>query len=207
MKQLMLTVAAIFTIAITHAQLNLSVGPNAGFGHAWMSNESDIYKSKYQPAGNFGVAFVYSHNNHVGLGLDLKYSIEGAKKEIDGLNETVTTRLNYIRIPIKGIYFFRDYGASLRPKISLGPSFGFLVGGKEEIGSSEFDAKDRYKSFDVGLLASAGFHYNLVTNTWLQFDVSYYHGFSDISEIAESNKNRNIGINLGVAFGIATGSK
>ena len=207
MKQLMLTVATILVIATTHAQLNLSVGPNAGFGHTWMHGDDDP-KNKYQPAGNFGVAFVYSHNNHVGLGLDLKYSIEGAKKERTDVDFTTTTRLNYIRIPLKGIYFFRDYGASLRPKISLGPSFGFLVSGKIDNGSTELDAKDYYKSFDVGLLASAGFHYNLVTNTWLQFDVSYYHGFSDVLSDAErSNKNRNIGVNLGVAFGIATGSK
>jgi hypothetical protein len=202
MKKLMLTVVAIISLLFAQAQLNLSVGPNAGFGHTWMSGSGE---NRYQPAGNFGLAAVYSHNNHIGLGVDLKYSIEGGKKEF--ANVDVKTRLNYLRIPIKGIYFFRDYGASLRPKISLGPSFGFLLGGKQEIGSTETDAKDNYNSFDVGLLASAGLHYNLVTNTWLHFDVSYYHGFSDISDGVETNRNRNIGINLGVAFGIASGSK
>ena len=199
MKQLMLTVMAIIVIVSSHAQLNISLGPNAGFGHSWMSGSGD---NKYQPAGNFGLALVYSHNNHVGLGVDLKYSIEGGKKEFANLS--TTTRLNYLRIPVKGIYFFRDYGASFRPKISLGPSFGFLVGGNQEISSIKTDAKDMYKSFDVGLLASAGFHYNLVTNTWLHFDVNYYHGLSDVSESAETNKNRNIGVNLGVAFGIGS---
>lgn len=200
MKHFVLTLSAMFSLAFVHAQLNLSVGPNAGFGHAWTSGSGD---NRYHPAGNFGVAVVYSHNNHVGLGLDLKYSIEGGKKEF--ANVDVTTRLNYLRIPIKGIYFFRDYGASFRPKISLGPSFGFLVGGKKEVGSVETDAKDLYNSFDFGLLGSAGFHYNLVTNTWLHFDVSYYHGLSDVSETAETNKNRNIGVNVGVAFGIPHG--
>ena len=176
---------------------NISVGPNAGFGHTWLSGTGE---NRYQPAGNFGVALVYSHNNHVGLGVDLKYSIEGGKKEFANL--TATNRLNYVRIPLKGIYFFRDLGSSFRPKISIGPSFGFLVGGKQEIGSVETDAKDLFKSFDVGLLGSAGFHYNLVTDTWLHFDVSYYHGLSDVSEAAETNKNRNIGLNLGVAFGL-----
>ena len=201
MKQVILTVAGIALMACAYSQMNISVGPNAGFGHTWMSGSGD---NRYQPAGNFGVALVYSHNNHVGLGVDLKYSIEGDKKEF--ANVDVTNRLNYIRIPVKGIYFFRDYGASFRPKISLGPSFGFLVGGKQEAGSLETDAKDIYKSFDVGLLGSAGFHYNLVTNTWLHFDVSYYHGLADVSEAGETNKNRNIGVNLGVAFGIGSGS-
>lgn len=202
MKKFILAVVAVTYVICTQAQLNLSLGPNAGFGHTWLSGSGD---NKYQPAGNFGLAAVYSHSNHLGLGVDLKYSIEGGKKQYG--NNEVKTRLNYLRIPIKGIYFFRDYGASLRPKISLGPSFGFLLGGKQEVGSVETDVKDYYNSVDVGLLASAGFHYNLVTNTWLHFDVSYYHGFSDASEATETNKNRNLGINLGVAFGIASGSK
>ena len=202
MKQLILTIAGIIFITCAYSQMNISVGPNAGFGHTWMSGSGE---NRYQPAGNFGVALVYSHNNHVGLGVDLKYSIEGGKKEF--ANVDVTSRLNYIRIPVKGIYFFRDYGASFRPKISLGPSFGFLVGGEQEAGSSKIDAKEAYNSFDIGLLGSAGFHYNLVTNTWLHFDLSYYHGFSDVSQAAETNKNRNIGINLGVAFGIGGTSK
>lgn len=197
MKQLMLTALAAVCFASSFSQLNLSLGPNAGFGHTWMNGSG---ANQYQPAGNFGLALVYSHNNHVGVGVDLKYSIEGGKKEFANL--TTTTRLNYVRIPVKGIYFFRDYGASFRPKISLGPSFGFLVGGSQEIESIKTDAKDIYNSFDVGLLGSAGFHYNLVTNTWLHFDVSYYHGLSDVSEATEKNKNRNIGVNLGVAFGI-----
>src|SRR5215204_1317779 len=132
MKQLILTVAGVIFMACGYSQMNISVGPNAGFGHTWTSGAGD---NRYQPAGNFGVALVYSHNNHVGLGVDLKYSIEGGKKEF--ANVDVTSRLNYIRIPVKGIYFFRDYGASFRPKISLGPSFGFLVGGKQESGSLE----------------------------------------------------------------------
>lgn len=197
----MVTVIAAIFLMSAHAQLNISVGPNAGFGHTWISGAGD---NGYQPAGNFGLALVYSHNNHVGLGVDLKYSIEGGKKEF--ANTESKTRLNYVRIPVKAIYFFRDYGASLRPKISLGPSLGFLVGGKNKVGSTETDVKDRFNTFDVGLLANAGLHYNLVTNTWLHFDVNYYHGFSDISEAAEKNKNRNIGVNLGVAFGIGSGS-
>ena len=202
MKQLILTVAGIIFMACAYSQMNISIGPDAGFGHTWTTGAGD---NSYQPAGNFGVALVYSHNNHTGLGVDLKYSIEGGKKQF--ANVDVISRLNYIRIPIKGIYFFRDYGASFRPKVSLGPSFGFLVGGKEESGSLETDGKDVYNSFDLGLLASAGFHYNLVTNTWLHFDVSYYHGLSDVSKAAEINKNRNIGINLGVAFGIGSSSQ
>jgi hypothetical protein len=89
----------------------------------------------------------------------------------------------------------------------LGPSFGFLLGGQEEIGSIEYDAKDRYKTVDVGLLASAGFHYNLFKNTWLHFDINYYYGVLDVSETQEANRNRNITVNAGVAFGFEVGER
>lgn len=207
MKKSILTAIAIIVIAISHAQPIISIEPNVGFGHAWMSGDDDDINNKYQLAGNFGVAFVYSSENYVGFGVDLKYSIEGANKENNNAAISRTTRLNYIRIPVKGIYFFRDLGSSFRPKISLGPSFGFLVGGKEEIGSVEYDAKDRYKSFDLGLLANAGFHYNLVRNMWLHFDINYYNGLLDVSETQEANRNRSIGVNLGVAFGFEVGER
>ena len=100
MKKFLLSVAGIISLTCAYSQMNISVGPNAGFGHTWMSGSGD---NRYQPAGNFGLALVYSHNNHVGLGVDLKYSIEGGKKEFANID--VTNRLNYIRIPIKGIYF------------------------------------------------------------------------------------------------------
>ena len=207
MKKLLLTIVAIKAVFIIYAQSNISIGPSAGFGHAWMSGDDDDIKNKFQPAGNLGVAFMYSDEFHFGLGMDLKYSIEGAKKENKNPGISRTTRLNYIRVPVRGIYFFRDIRSALRPKISLGPSFGFLTGGKEEIGSLEYDAKDRYESFDLGLVANAGFHYNLVKNTWLQFDINYYYGVLEISETQEANRNRNIGINLGVAFGFDVGER
>jgi outer membrane protein W len=207
MNQLLLTITAIVSVSVLYAQPIISVGPNAGFGHVWMSGDDDDINNKYHPAGNVGVSFFYSSENHIGLGADLKFSIEGAKKENDNSAISRTTRLNYLRLPVQGIYFFRDIYSSFRPKISLGPSFGILVGGKEEIGSLKYDAKDRYKSFDLGLLANAGFHYNLVKNTWLQFDVSYYYGVLDVSETQEANRNRNISVNVGVAFGFEVGER
>ena len=49
MKHFVLTLSAMFSLAFVHAQLNLSVGPNAGFGHAWTSGIGD---NRYHPAGN-----------------------------------------------------------------------------------------------------------------------------------------------------------
>ena len=187
---------------------NLSFGPTAAFGHAWMSNTTN---GKYKPAGNVGLSLLYSSSPHIGFGADLKYSIEGNKTQT-GIREVENT-LNYVRIPLKVIYFFGEYGDRLRPKLAVGPSFGFLVGGNREISDndglvSKVDAKDLYKGFDAGIGALAGLNYRLVKNTWFVAEVNYYNGLTNINEVANlNNKNRNIGLNIGVNFGIGTATK
>jgi hypothetical protein len=188
------------------AQDNLSIGGTAGFGHTWLSDAED---SKYQPAGNLGFTLTYSTLSNWGFGADLKWSIEGGKSSPG--NITNTTRLDYVRIPLRAIYFFGDRGNALRPKIFAGPSFGFLIGGKNEtttnIGGSnvtvETKAKDFAKSFDFGIGAGVGFNYRLVDRTWLNADIGYYHGLLDVIEDPNiEQRNRNIGINVGITVGI-----
>ena len=206
MKRLLgLMMCSAIGLAANAQKQNLSFGPTAGFGHAWISN---VPNSQYKPAGNVGVALTYSSLPHLGFGTEVKYSIEGSKSE-SGSREYETT-LDYIRVPLKVMYFFGDYGNRLRPKVALGPSFGFLVGGNSKVTDNDVqlfktDAKDLYKGFDVGLTASAGLNYRLIQNTWFVADVNYYNGFSNISEtVNNKNKNRNLGINIGVNFGIGT---
>ena len=200
MKNTTLFLLVSFSFLFTKAQLNISAGPAAGFGHSWISGEGN---NNYKAAGNFGLQIMYSPIEHFGIGGDILYSIEGGTKEMSGVE--VTTRLNFLRLPITGTYFFNNYGDRVRPKISLGPSIGFLLGGKTEFNGVERDAGDDYKSIDLGLVAKGGVNLRLIPNTWLTMDVNYYHGLLDVSEIeSQNNKNRNIGFNLGLLFGIGT---
>lgn len=202
MKKTFFAFVALLSFATAKAQLNVSVGPVAGFGHSWISGGEN---NRYKPSGNFGLQLYFSPTEHLGIGGDFKYSIEGGATEIGGVK--YATRLNYLRVPITGIYFFNNYGDRLRPKISLGPSIGFLIGGNLQADGTEtsFDVKDNYKNIDFGIVGNVGVHYRLITNTWITFDLNYYNGLSDITETAATNvKNRNIGVNVGLAFGIGT---
>ncbi len=199
-----LGITAALTLGTTvKAQDNVSLGPTAGFGHTWLSNSPN---SKYQPAGNVGLALVVSTETRFGFGADVKWSIEGGKSSTD--NSTTTTRLDYIRVPIKAMYFFGELGNRVRPKVTLGPSLGFLVGGKQKYEISdaiqtEVDSKDIANSFDIGLNGSVGLNYRLINKTWLNLDLNYYHGFSDVMKADNLDmKNRNLGLNVGVTFGI-----
>jgi outer membrane protein W len=185
---------------IAGAQSKFSIGPNAGVGSSWLDNTPN---RKSKQAGNVGLSFVYSAQEHFGIGIDTKYSFEGGKYSTT--NETTTVDLNYIRVPLKFMYFFNSYGNKVRPKIFAGPSFGFLAGGDTRIETPAITrtvkSKDYYKSFDFGLTGGLGLNMRLVKNTWFNADVSYLHGITDIRP-ASKQHNRNIGVNVGVNFGL-----
>lgn len=204
---------SIITIVISlslNAQ-TLSIGPVAGFGHSYLSMEDDNGPgNKFFPAWNAGVKLVYSIVSHWGISVDLKLSGEGGKTENVVLGDTYTFkyRANYVRLPIQGVYFFGKLGDPVRPKLSFGPSLGFLVGGKTKVSISNdpatgsFDTKDLFDGFDFGLNGAAGANIRLKGDKWLNTDITYYHGLSNASASVSSIKNRSIGINVGLTFPI-----
>src|SRR5688572_4427681 len=73
---------------------------------------------------NAGAKLVHSFVSHWGVSADIKFSGEGGKTAgRDALNNQhqYQYRVNYIRIPLQGIYFFGKSGDVIRPKISFGP--------------------------------------------------------------------------------------
>ena len=183
MRKVLVIAACIFFAKGLHAQSTISIGPTVGFGHSWISNSG--VDNKFNPMYNAGLSFIYSTQTHWGFGVDAKYSAEGAKANVEG--GTTEINANYIRVPLKAIYFFNKNGNAIRPKVSLGPTFGFLVGDNE--------AKDALKSFDIGGQLSAGANFRVSPKTWLNADLSYYHGFTEVAENSDS-RNRNIGVNV-----------
>jgi hypothetical protein len=208
-KTLFVTASFLLCLCSANAQ-NLSLGPTAGFGHAWLSaSEDQVTSNNFHASYNKGGKLVYSFMTHWGISADLKFSSEGGSMSTD-INE-YTYRVNYIRLPLQGIYFFGELGDRVRPKVSLGPSFGFFAGGKSRVETNgiktgEPAARDIFTSFDIGLTTAAGANFRLGKNIWLNTDLAYYHGFSDVFENSPTLKmrNRGIGINIGVTFPIGT---
>ncbi|MDB5193521.1 MAG: hypothetical protein JWQ96_3084 [Segetibacter sp.] len=204
-----LAISALGFVSAEAQKTKWSLGPNAGFGGSTLSNFQD---REGHSAGNVGLALVYSAIEHFGVGADLKYSIEGAERTFMGTGGKWEEkyRLDYLRIPIKAIYFFNDYGDRLRPKVAVGPSFGFLVGGNNKLtnpagNTATVEDLDQYvNNFDFGITGSAGLNYRLVRNTWLSADLSYLHGLTDVLKgtATDTYANRNLSINLGVNFGL-----
>ena len=201
MKHLIFLLAILCTAISAQAQVN-SIGPSLGFNYAWLSDKDN---SDPRPSFNVGIIFNHSILQSYGIGFDARYSQEGSKRKVG--NQTLTSQLNYLRIPLKFSYYFGNMDQDFRPKIFVGPSFAFLVGGETETLAGEnivkLKSKDLYESFDFGLQAGAGFNYRLAELTWLNFDIAYTHGFLDLAKGNNRSElqNRLLNLNLGVAFG------
>ncbi len=200
-KQHLLVLIAVCAGYFAQAQVQ-SLGPTVGFNYAWMS---DINDATGRPSFNIGLIYNYSILENIGLGVEARYSEEGVKQDI-GRN-TLTSKVNYARIPLEFNYFFGQLENDFRPKIFAGPSLAFLVGGKTEIRNGEVlttvDSKDIFEKFDFGVHIGTGFNYRLAEMTWLNFDVAYTHGLTSVVQNngGSDAKNRLVNVNLGIAFG------
>jgi hypothetical protein len=208
MKKLLFTFPLCLTVIEIAAQ-NLSIGLIGGVGHSWTSvDRVTTSDTRLHGTYNIGGRLVYSFESNWGISGDVKFSSEGQTVGTSNKNKTAY-RANYIRIPLQGIYFFGKFGDRVRPKVSLGPSFGILAGGKiktfadgDKIASVK--TKDYWKSFDYGVTLAAGGNVRIAPATWLNLDLSYYHGLADVTEVGPDGSNRNIGVNVGVTFPLAT---
>ncbi len=68
------------------------------------------------------------------------------------------------------------------------------------------DSKELFKGFDFGLNGAVGTNIRLSPATWLNADVTYYHGLTSVNEAGTNKwKNRGLGLNVGVLWGIGDG--
>ncbi|MEO7174914.1 MAG: outer membrane beta-barrel protein [Saprospiraceae bacterium] len=192
-RSLFMLVFAVGIFSTVQAQ-HITLGPVVGVNFHSVSNFDDT-KASARPL--FGAAFMYSITEHFGIGADLLYSMEGAK---DADNNDIYFHTDYLRVPIKAAWFFGDLGSKLRPKLYVGVSPAFLIGGKDSAGVK---ATDYFEGFDFGLLAGGGLNYRIGESIWLQLDLNYTHGLTNILDINDQDyQNRNFGVQVGVGFPI-----
>lgn len=206
MKTVVFVFIFLFSVTVIPAQ-HISIGPTAGFGHTWLSGGDSGFDNEFYPSYNGGLKLVYSTRTNWGFSADVKFSGEGGEKSgaIAGTDYEFAYRANYVRVPVQAIYFFGALGKAVRPKISLGPSLGFLAGGEitqrtDGTETSSMKTKDAFNGFDIGLNGAAGANFRLGGGKWLNTDITYYHGFTNIRDAGPGMRNRNLGINVGVLF-------
>jgi len=172
-----------------------SIGPRGGVN---FSNVSNVDESQNITGVVVGVTSTYSLAEHTGLTVDALYSVEGYKAPFENYH------LRYLQFPVYFDYFFGQLGERFRPKLYAGvaPSF-FLSGTLNDLEVNE----PYYNQFLVSLSAGTGFNWRVGNRIWLNTDLRYFHGLSDIrnEDVATGDavQPRNIQLSFGLAYGLA----
>lgn len=133
---------------------------------------------------------------------ELNYIQKGAQDET--ASPTVTTKLNYIQLPILAKVQTPSPGL-VSPNVFLGPSAALNIKAEEEAGSSTNDISDDIRSFDLGAVFGVGVDANVGTGTLL-VDARYGLGLIDITDDDDvgttdpSLRNQGFMLTVGYAF-------
>jgi len=198
MKNVFFTMALCLGMTALSAQQSFTIGPVIGVNFSKISDFQNV-DTEFRPGLALGGQLTYSTLANWGIGGALLYSQEGVAATVAGLETKL--RLTYLRIPVKGFIFLggNDEG-SFRPKVFLGPSFGFLLDADAEVGGKETGVKDSYNNFDLGLTGGLGFNARVSQSTWFNFDAGYTHGLLDVAK-NNDGANRTFTLTAGVGFG------
>ena len=175
-----------------------SVGPEVGVSLSKYGTDAGANDFK---SGAIGGLFVtYSIKNTFGITTKVLYSQKGASFKSSDTKQT----LNYIEVPVIGRFFLNKEG-TFRPNIFVGPSFGFLTGATNKVGSNDRVKIDNYdaiyNTFDFGVTGGIGFNFLISNETYFIIDGRYTHGLSDITKAPGVVNNNSFGLTAGISFG------
>lgn len=215
MKKILFGIAAfLFLGQSADAQVYTSLGDKFYIGHSWtVGNRQSSQKYKFHPSVQFGRMGNLNFGQNVKLGLGTFFSTEGVTFYDENTKLDIDQRMNYIRIPLVASF---DLGNSLNrvlPRISVGPSVGFLVGGKS-LAKNDNDALNGFKTtkimdtkIDAGITTSLGVNIKVTEGFTFSPDITYYHGLVKneynkgiIGANAPAFTHRNLGISMGMSI-------
>lgn len=206
--RLIATAIMIGTAAVTNAQSVAeftSIGPVVGIGNTWVGSMGG--NNQFKPAPAVGLGFITARCEHFGAGGQLLFSAEGYDVHYGRLDESVTAY--YMRMPLRGYYFFGSAKDRVRPNVFLGPELGVKLGESDNFGTrteraDAFNHTGTFRTLDFGLNTGGGLNIKLQKATWLNLDLVYSQGLADVVKDPGHNYNLNhsLGFNAGLYFGI-----
>ena len=211
MKNVLHVMASVMmlTIAVTaSAQKGLSLSVKGIPQFAWSHNSDDKdisgYKGKSKFRAAFGVGAEYGLTKNIGLGLDVLFSLQGKKYD---LNKVPYDLINdYVKIPV-----YLIYNSGSKSKIAfvgkLGPQFGILSRSRLKGNNKDIDTKDLYKNFNVGVATNAGIQLELSKNFFLDGGLRFDYDFTNAEDEQfstnrgrASSHNSTLGLEIGMKF-------
>ncbi len=162
------------------------------------------YKTTW--GGNAGVVLGYNGNKNWGFQTEIQYNVTGQKYEDNFVGPAVipegtfgsdqervnvkrNIKLTYIQIPLMA-KFTSTRGHVAKAYVMLGPQFGARLTAKEEVkvadftylpDSLAFTPKQKFQSFDVGLVLQTGVDIYATDNLYFSAGITVYGGLFDIN--------------------------
>jgi len=206
-----LTLAVFMVNKKANAQQGFSVSVKASPQFSFLQNKDDRDNSGIQHKatvnGNFGIGAGYNFTPALGVGMDLLYSPQGQRYEIN--RTEIIQKVHYIKIPV---YFTYTHNPSKPVSFigKIGPQLSFLTGSKltDNNGHTlKSDTKDFYKDVTLGGMAAAGAQFKLDSRLFLttmaRFDYDFTnadHSNSYYSEGRSKTYNMTTGVELGLKY-------
>lgn len=178
MKKLLLVQTILLTAFVT-AQAQVVAGVKGGIN----INTVRYRESNPNTASvgfHAGAVFLIPIGDGLVLQPELLFSRKGYRSPLVGANGQVTSRMNYINLPL-----LLTVPVGTKFHLSAGPEFGYLVKATSKYGSNKDDITDRYQHFDWGLDAGGGYW---ITNH-LAIDVRYNYGFRGLIKGITTDQN------------------
>ncbi len=188
MKTILSVAFAALLLTTSAKAQNVNLGIKAGLNGFNLEQDGFDYKTRINFNGGL-LAHIHL-GPQFGLQPEVMFSGQGAKLKTGNIDSDI--KLSYINVPVLLQYMF-DNGFRLQ----AGPQVGFLVGAKAELGNTEIDIKDDYKTVDFAVTAGASYVH---PPTGLGVDARYNLGISKINESSSVNDITNRGFQVGVFY-------
>lgn len=211
MKKLVLLPLLALTLAFAQqaqAQYTVAIGPRVGMGGSWLSGKDAPNNQDLKVMPSVGGFLTYSSENIFGFTVEANYTQMGWRRSQDNID--AIQRLHYFSLPVLARFFFGADGAQIRPNLFIGPSFNFLVKGAAIVDDNNSDQKtttntDDFKTFDLGAHIGGGLNIRVNDNQWLDLNVRYMQGLTNINDskspALRDNKYMNSGVMVSVGYG------
>ncbi|MGV9004203.1 outer membrane beta-barrel protein [Flavobacterium sp.] len=184
MKNVILTVIAVFAISIANGQVRekgaIEITPQIGYSSANYFGKDVGGANDPIVDATFGVAGDYFFNNRWSLHSGLLFQTMGTK--VGSLKE----ELKYLTIPVNANWHF---GSTRKWYLNFGPSVGFIMSAK----SDGVDVKEFTNSTQIGFNTGIGYKIAVSEKFSISIDYQSVYGLNDVAKDSEYSFRNNFG--------------
>lgn len=186
--------------------LSVKATPQFSFLQNQDDNDNSMLDRKATFNTNFGIGAGYNFTERLGVGMDVLYSLQGQRYEINKVE--TKQKVHYVKIPV---YFSYNGDASKTVSFigKVGPQVSILADSKltNKDGDEIIpDTKDRYNDATFGAMAAAGAQFKLnkkfFLTTMTRFDYDFTNAEDDGYRYYPAGRAKTYNMTTGLEVGL-----